>query len=287
MRKRAGLLLMLVGLMLASLAALLVLGMSQQAQQQATQQIRQVYVLTLVKDVPENTLISPEMLAVKPFPADFVPAGAVGSVEETTGKYSATKLYKDTILLSSQLTTTKLVRDLASNVPPGKVAFWLPMPDLLVSAGGLKQGDRVDVLLTVVIATSEDGRIGAGGQDGKFYSTQTTLQNVQVYAVGTVDQAIESGAQPASSSAASQINRAARTSNSNEKTAIVLLLDHQDAVILKWVKDVDGTVDVVLRSTDDSQVVRTDGMSNDTIIDRFKFRVPLQPASPAAARPQP
>src|SRR5919202_3994806 len=169
MRKRAGMLLMLVGLMLASLAALLVLGMSQQAQQQATQQIRQVYVLTMVKDVPENTLISPEMLAVKPFPADFVPAGAVGSVEETTGKYSATKLYKDTILLSSQLTTTKLVRELASNVPPGKVAFWLPMPDLLASAGGVKQGDHVDVLLTVIIATSEDGRIGAGGQDGKFY----------------------------------------------------------------------------------------------------------------------
>ncbi len=86
MRKRAGLMLMLVGLMLASLAALLVLGMAQQAEQQATQQIKQVYVVTIAKDIPENTIISPEMLAVKAFPAEFVPAGAVATVEETTGR---------------------------------------------------------------------------------------------------------------------------------------------------------------------------------------------------------
>src|SRR5919198_1390658 len=145
MRRRAGLLLMLVGLLLASVAALLVLGMSQQAQQQAVQQIKQVYVVTVAKDIPENTILSPEMLAVKAFPADFAPPSAVATVEEATGKFAA------------------------ANLPPGKVAFWLPLPELIASTGGLKAGDRVDVLLTVTIGDKD-------AKEGKFFSTQTTLQ---------------------------------------------------------------------------------------------------------------
>src|SRR5947199_10569314 len=138
MRKRAGLLLMLAGLILASLAALMVLGMAEQSQHQAVQQVKQVYVVTIAKDIPENTVVSPEMLAVKQFPADFAPAGAVATVEETTGKFAATKLFKDTVLLRAQLSGTKKARDVASNLPPGKVAFWLPEPELLATSGGVK-----------------------------------------------------------------------------------------------------------------------------------------------------
>ncbi len=286
MRKRAGLLLMLVGLMLASVAALLVLGMAQQSQQQATQQIKQVYVVTVAKDIPENTIISPEMLAVKAFPAEFAPPGAVATVEETTGKYAAAKLFKDTVLLRSQLNASKRARDVASNLPPGKVAFWLPLPALIGSAGGVKPGDRIDVLLTVKMNTGQEGPVpgapgaagGPSGPSGAFFSTQTTLQNVEVFAVGTTESAIQSGAEPG--------NKDAQKETTNKRGgdggAIVLLVDHQDAVILKFVKDVDGIVDLVLRSADDAQIVRTDGMSNDTLIDRFRFRVPLQ--SPNAPR---
>jgi pilus assembly protein CpaB len=273
MRKRAGLLLMLVGLMLASVAALLVLGMSQQAQQAATQQIKQVYVVTAVKDIPENTILSPEMLAVKPFPADFAPAGAVATVEETTGKFAASRLFKDQVLLRAQLSGTKKARDVASNLPPGKVAFWLPLPDLIATAGGVKPGDRIDVLLTVKFQEKQSEMPGApGGGGAAFYSTQTTLQNVEVFAIGTTESALQSGAEPGSKDAQAQSSN----KRSSDAGAIVLLVDHQDAVILKFVKDVDGIVDLVLRSADDAQIVRTDGMSNDTLIDRFRFRVPLQ-----------
>ncbi len=61
-----------------------------------------------------------------------------------------------------------------------------------------------------------------------------------------------------------------------------MLVDHQDAVILKFVKDVDGIVDLVLRSADDAQIVRTDGVTPDALVDRFKFRVPTQTYSRGA-----
>lgn len=265
MRRRAGLLLMLAGLVLASMAALLVLSMAQQSKLQATQQIKQVYVVTATRDIPEYTAITGDMLAVKTFPADFAPAGAVATVEETNGKFTAAKIFKDTVLLRAQLSGTKKPRDVASNLPPGKVAFWLPQPELIVSAGGVKPGDRLDVLLSV--------NLGDGGN--KIYSTQTTLQNIEVFSVGTVEQAIESGANPATEAAAQQANRVSRTAPQG-KPAIVLLVDHQDAVILKFVKDVEGIVDLVLRSADDTQIVRTDGVTPDALVDRFRFRVPTQ-----------
>jgi pilus assembly protein CpaB len=274
MRKRAGLLLMLVGLMLASLAALLVLGMAQQSQQQSVQQIKQVYVVTVARDVPENTVVTPDMLAVKAFPADFAPPGAVATAEEATGKYASVKLFKDTVLLRSQLNLNKKARDVASNLPPGKVAFWMPQPDLIANAGILKPGDHIDVLLTV----------NMGDKDTKWYSTQTTLQNVEIFSIGTVDQAVDSGAQPANSTAAKISSGASKT---NASSALVLLLDHQDALILKFIKDVDGIIDLVLRSADDAQIVRTDSVTPDTLVDRFKFRVPSFNTSQSSSAPRP
>ena len=54
----------------------------------------------------------------------------------------------------------------------------------------------------------------------------------------------------------------------------------------QFVKDVEGVIDLVLRSADDAQIVRTDGVSPDTLVDRFKFRVPSQaPAAPGVPKP--
>jgi hypothetical protein len=128
------------------------------------------------------------------------------------------------------------------------------------------------VLLTVKFEGKKEEAGAPGGGGAAFYSTQTTLQNVEVFAVGTTESAIQSGAEPATKDAQKETTN----KRGGDGGAIVLLVDHQDAVILKFVKDVDGIVDLVLRSADDAQIVRTDGMSNDTLIDRFKFRVPLQ-----------
>jgi hypothetical protein len=41
-----------------------------------------------------------------------------------------------------------------------------------------------------------------------------------------------------------------------------------------------GTIDLVLRSTDDQQVVRTDAMTMDSLVERFRYRVPQPIAVP-------
>jgi hypothetical protein len=54
------------------------------------------------------------------------------------------------------------------------------------------------------------------------------------------------------------------------------LLDPQDAVLAKWVKDSGGKIDLVLRSDAAHEVGSTQAVNADTVIERFRFRVPLQ-----------
>ena len=55
--------------------------------------------------------------------------------------------------------------------------------------------------------------------------------------------------------------------------------DHQDALVLKFIKDSGGVIDLALRSPDDNQAVQTDAVTLSTIYDQFKFRLsgPLRP----------
>ena len=55
---------------------------------------------------------------------------------------------------------------------------------------------------------------------------------------------------------------------------MAFLVDPQDALLAKFVKDSGGTIDLVLRSRDSHDPVNTEPVTADTLVDRFKFRVP-------------
>jgi hypothetical protein len=134
------------------------------------------------------------------------------------------------------------------------------------------------------VALQPQTESNALGRDGEGnLSTQTTLQNVEVYGIGTDEvsraavlnntngQVAPPGTDPAT---AQQQPRPAPTSK-----AVGFLVDHQDAVIVKFIKDSGGTIDFVVRSSEEHQIVRTDAMTTDAIAERFRFRVP-QPVRP-------
>jgi Flp pilus assembly protein CpaB len=152
------------------------------------------------------------------------------------------------------------------------VVAWLPMPDVLASQDAVHPGDRVDILLTAPIKASANGT----DKSADNLSTQTTLQNVEVYRVG--DDEVD---QPAASAQIAQgpaqgltgTPSSAPTGRAAQKS-LGFLVDHQDAVTIKFVKDSGGAIDLVMRSQDDQQVVPTDGVTLDSLADRFRFRVP-------------
>jgi pilus assembly protein CpaB len=262
MKRRGALALMALGILLAGGASVIVLGIARQAGEASRAVIPQVYVVMAAREIPDQAVVTPDALVVRPFPAEFAPVGAVSQPEQVVGKFAVGAIYKDQILLNGHVSTGKRAPSLSDRVPPGRVVVWMPMPDLLAGQIGFRPGDRLDILLSLKLNQASIGEEQAASQG---LSTQVTLQNVEIFAIGEQAQA---GVQ------ATDKGVNARTSASTQPLA--LLMDHQDAIILKYIKDSGGVIDLALRSSDEERIVRTDAVTVDSIAERFRFRVPVE-----------
>jgi pilus assembly protein CpaB len=262
---------MALGILLAGGASIIVLGIARQAGETSRAAIPQVYVVMAVREIPDQAVVTPDALVVRPFPAEFAPVGAISSPEQVVGKFAAGTIYQDQILMGGHVSTGKKAPSLSDRVPPGRVVIWLPMPELLSGQIGFKPGDRLDILLSLQLgqaaqAAGADPVVGSSNASAAMtMSTQTTLQNVEIFAIGEQAQAgITAGAGGVT----------ARTAPSTQPLA--LLVDHQDAIIIKYIKDSGGTIDLALRSSDEERIIRTDAVTVDSIAERFRFRVPQE-----------
>jgi pilus assembly protein CpaB len=285
---------------LALISAVAVIGIARQATEASHAQVRQVEVVVAARDIPDQTLITADALTIKPFPVDFAPPGAYSTTGDLIGKYSKGFLPSGQIVVAGQAVQAPQAANMSGRIPAGFVVVWLPQPAL--SAGVLKPGDHVDVLLTEPLAgnapatttsnttsstTSTSSATPVATNSG--LSTQTTLQNIEIYRIGDdelgapapttqqVDVTSASSSFPGSSNPQPQPKPQTTTATS----AIGLLVDHQSAVVMKFIKDQGGTIDLVTRSKDDAQIVRTDGVTLDALTDQFNFRVPTTKAAGA------
>lgn len=265
MKRRGALALMALGILLAGGASVIVLGIAKQAGEASRAVIPQVYVVMAVREIPDQSVVTPDALVVRPFPAEFAPVGAISQPEQAVGKFAVGTIYKDQIILNGHVTTAKRTPSLSDRVPPGKVVVWLPMPELLAGQIGFKPGDRLDILLSMKMVQEQVGSESTSGNVANALSTQTTLQNVEIFALG---EQVQAGVQASGSGVS------ARTSSSAQPLA--LLVDHQDAIIIKYIKDSGGTIDFALRSSDEERIVRTDAVTIDSVSERFRFRVPQE-----------
>ena len=265
MKRRGALALMALGILLAGAASVIVLGIARQASEASKTVTPQVYVVMAVREIPDQSVVTPDALVVRPFPAEFAPVGAISQPEQAVGKFAVGTIYRDQIVMNGHVSTGKRASSMSDKVPPGKVVVWLPVPDLLSGQIGFRPGDRLDILLTLKLIQSQLGDDSSKSNVSQGMSTQTTLQNVEIFALG---EQVQAGVQASGSGVK------ANTSSAGQPLA--LLVDHQDAIIIKYIKDSGGTIDFALRSSDEERIVRTDAVTVDSITERFRFRVPLE-----------
>lgn len=273
MRKRTGTLIMMVGVALAIVAGFIVFAMARQAKADRTAQIPQVLVVMASRDVPNGSAITADELTMQAFPSDFVPHGAVANPDQAIGKFTTTQITKGQIVLSNQLSETLRAGQLSLSVPPGMEAVALPMTDLMSLNGAIKAGDHVDILLTIDLKEIQLKDAGASGtavaasgdNNAKNPVTQTTLQNVEVVAVGKA---------PDDGSGSGSSATTAGSPSGASKGAVIVLVNAQDALVLKYAKDSGGVVDLALRAPGDTQQVTTDPVTIDRLFARFNFQRP-------------
>ena len=191
MKRRGALALMALGILLAGGASVIVLGIARQAGEASRAVIPQVYVVMAAREIPDQAIVTPDALVVRPFPAEFAPVGAVSQPEQAVGKFAVGTIYKDQILMSGHVSTGRRAPSLSDRVPAGRVVVWLPMPELIAGQVGFRPGDRLDILLSMTLNKASAGDQQSNSQG---LSTQVTLQNVEIFAIG---EQIQTGAQPA------------------------------------------------------------------------------------------
>jgi pilus assembly protein CpaB len=269
--RRIGIVIMIAGLVVAVLAAWLVFTVAQRSRASVTavQTVPQVFVVMAVLDIEPGRPVPAEAVAVKPFPKAFAPQGALTTLEELSGKYATTRLTRDQIVLASQVTSTRPVTSLTDSIPVGKVALWMPLPALLAQADMLRAGDKVDILLSLDLPTVRGAAPEARSAGG--LTTQTTLQNVELLFVGMPTTPTEPGATSGQAGAAGAAGQAQAGAPSTGAKMVLFVVDPQDAVIAKVVKDSGGTIDFVMRSRESHEAPRTVAVNTGSLDERFTF----------------
>jgi pilus assembly protein CpaB len=186
-------------------------------------------VVVAVAPIAARTLITGGMLELRQMPVDVIPEGAVESIFEAEGKISATDLYAGEVLMAQRLVEPN------HRAGDGRTALLLeedmvlmavPAGDLMSRIGILKPGDRVDLLVSIVFEVER-----LDGETKDIQKTWNLLQDMVISAIvgGTVP---------------------AEATSPQNPDALLLALDPQDAVILKYAIDADGVIDIVLRAPD-------------------------------------
>lgn len=285
---RRAILLIAIGLVAALGAASVVFLVINNAQRPAPQQpvvvsgptpVPRRAVLVAATDIQANSVITTAQVVTGSYPADLVPADALKSIDEAVGTTARTPVFSGQILLQRQFLAAQGRTGASVNIPAGKVLVAFPSTDMLNATGAVQAGDHVDIMLSLPIsgttridsaATTGSQEAGAGA-GAKTLTSQATLQNIEVYSIGQWTPPGQQANGPAAG---------AQPANANNGLKIItFIVDHQEALILKYIKDSGGTIDLAVRSAADNKNVATDPVSLDYLVDLFGFIGLNQPAA--------
>ncbi len=260
MRIRRGWIWYLAGLLLAIIAGVIAVVALQQAVPAAEPTRPPTRpVIVAARAIEARQVVPLDALEARDFLLEDIPSGAIFRVEDAVGKFSLASVAAGAPLLAQNLVAapsgpgsilTSTVQ-LSALLPDDKVAVALPTEDLLTTAGDVSIGDRVDVLASLVVVGAQEGQAGQ--------VTLMNLQNVQVVKV------LEEYVPPAQPGQAPQ---------RGEILGLVIAVDPQDAVVLKYFLDANARVSVDLRSPQLTSIFDVVPVTVNYLADRFGIQAP-------------
>jgi Flp pilus assembly protein CpaB len=231
-----------VGLLLAALTGVALYGVAQQAASSEARPapVATVDVLVAKIDLPVRTTITADVVARRGYPKELVPAGAITNDADALGQTTIAPIARGQAIVQAQLSAAVAEGQRAASltIEAGKVMVAFPTSDPLTTAGLVNVGDRVDILASVIQGTGENSKV-----------SQTTIQNLEV-----VDVLGATKEQP------------------QRATALVFAVDHQVALVLKFLRDSQATVDVAIRSRAETDAVKTTSVDLTYVVGTYGFR---------------
>lgn len=234
-------------------------------QKAGTAEVKTVPIVVAAVDMPRGVTVTEELLLLRDWPRELVPAGALQSKEAALQRATLGAMMKDEPVLDRKLAPREGGRGLAALIPPGMRAFTIHTPTAYAGvAGFILPGNRVDVLLTVTERGMSDSTGGG--------STTTLLQNIEILAV---DQKLD----------APNENKV----DPKEMQSVTLLVTPNQATKLGLAQQ-KGMLHLSLRNAEDSMAANTTPFTLKDL--RYEQEVPLElkqnsePAAAVSSRPQ-
>ncbi len=225
-----------------------------------------------------NTFIRADNVTVEE--RQEIPSGAAVRVQDVLGKMTLRDIAQGEIIRMQDLTsfglTTGLTgtRDLPLLLGDDKIAVALPADDILSQWGAVLPGDHVDILFTLDVVletpmfienleTPEEGELYQALERDQSQDNVSvlTLQNLEVLQI--LEEPQPEGVQ-ATQEGPPQLPR----------RALVLKIDPQDAVVLKYLRDSVGAVDVALRSPTNNTLFNVQPVNINYLALRYGIIVP-------------
>ena len=212
-----------LGLLLAGLTGLSLYGVSQDSGARVAAAASDTATVVVAKsEIVTRSLLTADLLTTKTYPKNLVPSGALTYEADAVGQTTVSAIPAGAAVVRSQLTSANGRTGASVTLEKGKVLVAFPTVDPLTLAGLVRPGDRIDVLATVTTGSGDAAR-----------KTQTTLQNLEVIDVLTTG------------------------SNAQKLASLTFVVDHQVALVLKYLRDTQATVDIAVRSRAEGEQTAT------------------------------
>jgi pilus assembly protein CpaB len=229
-------------------------------------------IVIAARDLPNRTIITARDVLTREYPVGLAPVDAVKSITDVLSSTLTTGVFSGEVILQRQFQQAQLRTGASLSLPQGKVLVAFPATDLIQSTGAIQPGDKIDILLTLPISgtvplgTSGDVAEQTAAQE-KQRVVQATMQDIEVYSTGVYTP--PSGPNPNVAGAPS--NTQGDQGNGEAIKVFSFVVDHQEALILKFIKDSGGTIDMIPRSAKDTGPIATDPVSIDYLVDLYHF----------------
>ncbi len=120
-----------------------------------------VEIVRAVQELPRGFRIPPNAVDLVPWPEVSAPVNAITSLEDVIGKIARTRIFREQPILTTMVTDdfTSLAEvgsDAAAVLPSGLVGFAIPIDRQTSIAYAVQDGDRVDVLISMLFVDVDD-----------------------------------------------------------------------------------------------------------------------------------
>jgi pilus assembly protein CpaB len=274
MNRRRGILWLVAGLLLAILAAALSYYAFQQIVTEQIDQAQEEPTQTVVvarELINERAVIRPADIRTEERPVEEVPSGAIFKTDDAVGRITTVAVQPGQVILTQNLiesfpssgvepseivtTTVNFNQALGEEL----VAFALPAGDRLSKEGILLPGDRVDLLFSTDVAGEQEG---TGGK-------------VSVYAIQDLE-ILQIIYQPPPANEGKDGEKEEKPVDSPARIpkTLIVAIEPQDSVVLKYAIDTNTSLDLVLRAEDNRRDFEVDAVTINTIADQYEFIAP-------------